>query len=145
VYKRQDAKDASYQFFASRSKSEIASFLIPVAGRYWVFHVASTPSFVKSHSRNSLFFAVLSGSLITAIVAVLVVIAVGIVRAEVVRSHMERHSLRIRHEAANLAHQTLISFIVHEQRNPLHLAAGSISLMQESVDNARFRVLSALK
>jgi len=54
----------------------------------------------------------------------------------VLRDYRERSEQKARFEAAQKAHQILVSFVVHEQRNPLHLCSGSLGMLREASSGA---------
>ena len=74
----------------------------------------------------------LAGILVSVAITTLVAGAFFQSRAQQLRDHRERSEQKARFEAAKKAHQILVSFVVHEQRNPLHLCSGSLGMLKEA-------------
>ena len=109
--------------------------LIPVGNRLWSIHAAITDEFFQIQGTNAFVAPLLSGCLVTIVIAALLGAMYTVFRSQQLRDLRDSEQARL--QAAQKAHEVLVSFIVHEQRNPLHLCSGSLGMLREAISASK--------
>jgi len=109
----------------------------------WSVHVAITDKFYEIQGTNAILAPLLAGCLVSVAIISLIAILYTSFRAQQFKDFKEAQHDRL--QAAQKAHEVLVSFIVHEQRNPLHLCSGSLGMLREAVGATKKATENAIR
>jgi len=121
------------------------SYLLPIADRYWVIHLAATHGFFDSHQQTAILSIVLVGVIVIVALVAATISILTMTRQQELAAFNAKWEQSARFESAHHAHRILISFVVHEQRNPLHLASGSIEMLKDALVTVQTDLRSVLQ